>query len=304
MSKKELQIDRRTEFIYSHRTFLTLCLSALQWEHWWAFICPTRRLLHLFACGQDRQRRGLWNSLHSSHRAQVSGTRHKSAVSGEEGGLQSQGHAAVSQNEYQNEAIKYAHITCGQTLFATERKLSGPLFCWASSVEGRTWAWNNYDKPIHETTWIQPQKSSVPGCFTVHIWMKLTASAPEEHSCATLSCLLASSHTGLKALVLASLLHMKRIIWVSICVIEWAGVADLSETLRMSVNNHKQPSWGIWNCHETRCYRRLEHFPLQGSPHHSRCQWKILASTLESLLSWSVPLLRITNEKPCCQGNY
>lgn len=46
---------------------------------------PSQASAHLFACGQSRLGRGLWNSLHSSHGAQVSRTRHKSAVLGGEG---------------------------------------------------------------------------------------------------------------------------------------------------------------------------------------------------------------------------
>lgn len=50
-----------------------------------------RRLHCLFACGGDRQMGGggggLWNSLHSCYRAQMSSARHKSAVSRAEGGL-------------------------------------------------------------------------------------------------------------------------------------------------------------------------------------------------------------------------
>lgn len=53
--------ERRVEWIYFLASDIPYILPSLglRWEHRWAFICPTRRLLHLFACGRDRQRRGL-----------------------------------------------------------------------------------------------------------------------------------------------------------------------------------------------------------------------------------------------------
>lgn len=58
-SNNERKNDRRIEFLLSPLAFLAFCLPALQWEHRWAFICPARRLLHLFACGQNGLGRGL-----------------------------------------------------------------------------------------------------------------------------------------------------------------------------------------------------------------------------------------------------
>lgn len=115
---KERSGEGQKGFLLSPLTFLAFCLPALQWEHRWALLGPARRLLHLFACGQNGPGRGLWNSLHSSHSAQVSRTGHKSAVLGGGG---SKSHASGSDNMQHDKVRKRAGSPSRQSLFSTDQ---------------------------------------------------------------------------------------------------------------------------------------------------------------------------------------